>query len=170
MGMQKRTWSISGLATELNTDRRTMAKNLEELPPAETKRIGSRIEKRWFLQDVIDHLQDTPKLNGRRRIGRPFTDAEFIAKFNQVITGALVHDVINSRYFRGLILNGCKQDAGLNEDQTNAVFGLVILAITYSLEEVLQAPGIAFDIPEYARDIMQKAGDRARASRAATDA
>ena len=95
---------------------------------------------------------------------------EMIDRFNQVIVGQLLPDVINSPFFRGLILNGCRQDVGLNEDQTNEVFSLVILALGYSLEEVLQAPGIELNIPGYAIDIMRKSGDKARASKAATDA
>ena len=93
-----------------------------------------------------------------------------IDRFNQVIVGQLLPDVINSKFFRGLILNGCKTDVGLNEDQTNEVFSSVILALCYSLEEVLQAPGIEFNIPGYAIDIMRESGDKARASKAATDA
>ena len=168
MAMTRRLWSINGLATELDTDRRTLAKRLQDLPPAETKRVGSRIEKRWHLQDVVDHLQDNHK--AKRRGGTIHVDQEMIDRFNQVIVGQLLPDVINSPFFRGLILNGCKTDVGLNQDQTNEVFSFVILALCYSLEEVLQAPGIDFNIPNYAIDIMRKHGDKARASKAATDA
>jgi len=40
MAMQSKLWSISGLATELEMDRRTLAKRLEYLAPAEEKNDG----------------------------------------------------------------------------------------------------------------------------------
>ena len=48
MAMTRRLWSINGLAAELDADRRTLTKRLRDLPPAETKRVGGRIEKRWL--------------------------------------------------------------------------------------------------------------------------
>jgi hypothetical protein len=160
MAMQKKTWSLSGLSTELDTDRRTLARRLQDLPPAETKRIGSRIEKRWHLADVLEHLGDAPA--GRRRTGSRI-DADMVRRFNEMITQDLMHDVIDSTFFRGLLLNGMRQ-AGLDENQMDEVMGFVILGLVYSVEEILGAPGIAFDIPAYALDIMRKAGERRTAA------
>ena len=61
MAMQRQTWSISGLATELDMDRRTLAKRLADLPPAEVKQVGRRTEKRWRLADAIAHIQPYAK-------------------------------------------------------------------------------------------------------------
>ncbi len=60
MAMQSKLWSISGLATELEMDRRTLAKRLEYLAPAEEKKTDKRIQKLWRMSDVVDHLE-TPK-------------------------------------------------------------------------------------------------------------
>lgn len=56
MAMQTQLWSINALSNELNMDRRTLSKKLTGLPAAETKRIGKRVEKRWQLADVVEHL------------------------------------------------------------------------------------------------------------------
>jgi hypothetical protein len=61
MAMQSTLWSINALSTELGIDRRTLAKRLQHLPPAEVKQVGRRIEKRWRLADVIAHLQPYSK-------------------------------------------------------------------------------------------------------------
>ena len=50
MSLLRRLWSVSALATELGTDRRTMAKRLENIPPAGNIQAGS---PGWRLTDVI---------------------------------------------------------------------------------------------------------------------
>ena len=58
MAMQKKLWSINGLANELEIDRRTLAKRLEGLPPATVKKMGNRTEKRWRLANVLEHFKN----------------------------------------------------------------------------------------------------------------
>ena len=87
MAMQRKLWSINGLATELDADRRTLSRDLRDLPPAESKRIGSRIEKRWLIGDVLEHMDLGREPSRRRgRGGRPMSIAEMIERFNSVIT------------------------------------------------------------------------------------
>lgn len=56
MSMQQKLWSINALSTELNMDRRTLAKKLASLPPAESKKVGEHWQKKWKLSDVVAHL------------------------------------------------------------------------------------------------------------------
>lgn len=56
MTMQPELWSINALSTELGIDRRTLSKKLATLPAAQSKKVGKRIEKRWMLADVVEHL------------------------------------------------------------------------------------------------------------------
>jgi len=69
MAMQRKTWTISALSVELRTDRRTLAKILEDVAPAEEKKTGTRIEKRWLMADVVARLLD-------QRIAELIGDAE----------------------------------------------------------------------------------------------
>lgn len=51
--MQRQTWSLSGLSVELGLDRRTLAKYLADIQPAETRDTGRGLERRWFLADIF---------------------------------------------------------------------------------------------------------------------
>ena len=64
MAMTRKLWSINALATELDIDRRTLAKRLTGLPPATEKKVGSRIEKRWHLADVLEHFNNPRSPDG----------------------------------------------------------------------------------------------------------
>ena len=65
MAMQSQLWSLSALATELQTDRRTLAKRLETLPPAEEKKTDKRTNKLWRMSDVVEHLETQKSENGK---------------------------------------------------------------------------------------------------------
>ncbi len=56
MAMQKQTWTINGLSTELGMDRRTLSKRLSNLPPAEQEQQKGKTVRRWHLQNVLTHL------------------------------------------------------------------------------------------------------------------
>jgi phage terminase Nu1 subunit (DNA packaging protein) len=56
MAMLKGLWSLNGLAVELCIERRTLAKRLTGLAPADERRVGSRLERRWYLADVVGCL------------------------------------------------------------------------------------------------------------------
>ena len=61
MGMQPTLWSVNALATELEIDRRTVAKRLRDVPPAGEK-AGHPV---WLLADALPALMAPGK--GRRR-------------------------------------------------------------------------------------------------------
>lgn len=46
-------WTISGLATELDMDRRTLSKLLKRVAPAETKTEVGRMVHYYFMSDVV---------------------------------------------------------------------------------------------------------------------
>lgn len=54
--MISQDWTISGLAIELNLDRRAMARALEGLEPDQEKKVGKRIERTWKMAAVIAHM------------------------------------------------------------------------------------------------------------------
>ena len=160
MSMQKRTWSISGLSVELDTDRRTLAKRLQDLPPAETRKIGGRTESRWLLCDVLDHIQDSPK--GRRRGGRPIVDAEMIKRFNQSITHELFPVVL--AYFQPLMLTGCVDDCGLTEQQSKKVYGFSAIALSFAVQHALNGDEhMTFNYPDKTIELLKQVGDESRA-------
>jgi len=61
MSMTPKAWSVSGLATELGLDRRTVAKRLAHAPPHSLAPDGS---PRWRLNDALRALFDVE--DGRR--------------------------------------------------------------------------------------------------------
>ena len=132
------------------------------MPPAETHKIGTRIEKRWFLQDVIDHLQDAPK--GKRRGGRPIVDAEMIERFNQIICHDLFPDVVSCPYFERVMLIGGVEDCGLTEAQSRKVFGLAVVALSHALAHVLNDPDITFNYPASTLELIKAVDDVSRAA------
>ena len=54
MSMQSQVYSISALSVELGHDRRTLAKYLDDVVPAQTDPDGT---KRWRLRDVLDKIE-----------------------------------------------------------------------------------------------------------------
>lgn len=54
--MQAELWSLNGLAVELGRDRRSLARDLDSLEPDKTERRGSKIDRRWRMKRVIEHL------------------------------------------------------------------------------------------------------------------
>ena len=67
MSMTPQTWSLSALAVELNLDRRTLAKRLARVPPAEVRGRA----KRWRLREVLRALErpeDRRKARSRDRL------------------------------------------------------------------------------------------------------
>lgn len=64
MAMQRQLWSLNALSNELGMDRRTLAKRLHSLAPAETKQFDNRTEKLWHMADVVSHLQRQQKQSG----------------------------------------------------------------------------------------------------------
>jgi phage terminase Nu1 subunit (DNA packaging protein) len=60
MSYQAQLWSVNGLSVEFKIDRRTVAKRIEEVPPAKKDARGSY----WRLADVAPLLVQTERAGG----------------------------------------------------------------------------------------------------------
>ena len=140
MAMQRQTWSINGLSNELGIDRRTLSDRLDGLTPAETKQLKNRTESRWYLSDVLEHLEN------------PDASAdmdEALAGFNKILTQNLYPSIVASRSFGAIISNGLRDELGLTEAQGMRAFQLAGVALSFALCEVLEDDGLDFQIPDF---------------------
>ncbi len=62
--MQPILWTLSGLAVELGRDRRSLARDLEGLKPDEEQGKRGRMERKWLMRRVVEHLTVRPAPNG----------------------------------------------------------------------------------------------------------
>lgn len=113
MAMQAELWSINALATEFHMDRRTMAKRLEGLPPVETKKVGKRIEKRWRLNDVVEHLNN-PKPDDFDEKLRDATK-EYLSK--QLYPMIVDNDTFIGTVFKNSLDEGLSREQALRQYQ-----------------------------------------------------
>jgi hypothetical protein len=143
MAMQKKLWSINGLANELGMDRRTMAKRLAGLPPATEKKVGNRTEKRWYLADVLAHLK-----NPRRELPDDGLD-----DFKHMIGKILFPAIIDSKTFGAVIVNGCMDELGIDKAQGLRIYSLVVVALTSALSEIHEDDTMAFAIPDHMMEL-----------------
>ncbi|MEO6687876.1 MAG: hypothetical protein ABIS07_17375 [Dokdonella sp.] len=121
--MSKQTWSINGLATELDMDRRTLARRLESLPAAERKESGGRTEKRWHMADVLAHLKSA---------GTDSTiesNPKTLAFLKEWLGETVVPGLVDGQTFRNLVLGYARQDLKLTKPQAMDLLGVVTLAI-----------------------------------------
>jgi len=164
MAMQRKLWSINGLAAELDVDRRTLSRDLRDLPPAESKRIGSRVEKRWLMADVLEHMDLGREPSRRRgRGGRPLVDAEMVARFNQTITEDLFPVILE--YFRPLMLVGLAEDYKLSGKKARMVYGYAVVALSYAIQHALDGDeSMVFRYPDETMQLLKQAGDESRAA------
>ena len=56
MALQAQLWSLNALSTELDRDRRSLARRLQDLTPDEQVKHAGRQIKRWWLRRVLAHL------------------------------------------------------------------------------------------------------------------
>ena len=143
MAMQRQTWSVNGLSAELAMDRRTLSDRLDGLPPAETKQLKNRTEHRWYLADVLEHLENP---NASRGID------EAIAGFKRLIGQELYPAVITSKHFGAIIANGVAEELGLTKEQGRRAYELACVALSYALAEALEDDGMEFLIPDGVMD------------------
>jgi hypothetical protein len=140
MAMQRQTWSINGLSAELGMDRRTLSDRLDGLPPTETKQLANRIENRWYLSDVLAHLEDPNASAG--------IDAA-VTGFKEILTKNLYPSIVASKSFGAIISNGLQDELGLTEAQGMRAFQLAGVALSFALCEVLEDDGLDFQIPDF---------------------
>lgn len=89
MAMTKKRWSINALSVELGLDRRTLARRLEDVEPAESKEVGDRTVKTFWLADVFLALSSPGSESEMERLARVRADnVEFDL---EVKKGTFVH-------------------------------------------------------------------------------
>lgn len=95
--MKAQLWSLSGLATELDIDRRTLERQLKDLEADEVEVKGQRTYSKYFMSRVVDHLMGGKGLDytaERARLAKEQADAKEME--NEVRRGELLeeHDVV----------------------------------------------------------------------------
>jgi hypothetical protein len=140
MAMQRQTWSINGLSAELEMDRRTLSDRLSGLPPAESRQLKNRTEHRWYLSDVLEHLENP---GASRGIG------EAMDGFKRLVGKNLYPSIVASRSFGAIIANGLKDELGLTQAQGLRAFQLAGVALSFALCEVLEDDDMQFQIPDF---------------------
>jgi hypothetical protein len=127
MAMQRQLWSINALSNELGRDRRTLSKLLDDLPPAEEKHVGNRIEKRWRLLDVLHHLSEPQAV-----------EDNFEAWMLDHLSKRLFPALVNSDSYVGTMLSNAI-DEGLTKHQAVRMLQVSMLAICCGLDEVTES-------------------------------
>ncbi len=92
MPMQPQTWTVNGLSVELGEDRRTLAKRLADVPPAETK--GKT--KRWRMTDALAAL-------GKSRVDPVKSESESAARARLTRARADIHEATASQMAGDLV-------------------------------------------------------------------
>ena len=144
--MQAKLWTISELATELDADRRTIAKRLEGLEPDENERDkADREHRKYKLARVFAHLlgnkDDGLKLDDERaRLAHEQAnraEMENEVRRGELLDAALVGDDMENTFniFRQRLLSAPTKLAPLlNPEKPNVARDLV----TVELERVLR--------------------------------
>jgi hypothetical protein len=145
MAMLKKFWSINALANELDLDRRTVAKRLEGLPPATEKKVGSRIEKRWHLAEVLEHFKN------------PKPADDFVAEMKEMVGRLMYPALISSRSFQNILMHGTVEDLGLSKVQAMRCYQLACVALLWGFNEIHEDEDIVYSIPDHVKD-MQETG------------
>ena len=136
--MQKKLWSINALAIELEIDRRTMAKRLEGLPPASTKKMGSRTEKRWHLADVLEHFK-----NPQRAAHDP------VEEIKELVGQKMYPALLCSRAFQNILMHGTHEEMGLTKVQAMRVYQFACVALLWGFSEIHEDEDMKYAVPEH---------------------
>ena len=140
-------WSINALSVELGIDRRTLSKRLDNLPPAETKRLKNRTEKSWALQAVVEHLNRSNKPKSTKNEAAEIAAAERMLENIKLFLGdKLIPDVINHPAFCNLIINGVSEELGITKAQAVQAYRFAGLAVVVAVDKLLGE--LRYDMPE----------------------
>jgi hypothetical protein len=163
MAMQAQTYSINALANELGKDRRTIARQLQGLPPAETRRVGRRQEKRWRLTDVLKHVD-------RHRGGKDFGGDTFDARYQELsdltkkfTTEALFPGVITSKPFESALLGWARSEMHYSKAQALDALCAVSLLLIHAICDTLGDQDLKFHVPPHS--LVAKWGNAKRKKR-----
>jgi hypothetical protein len=151
MAMQQRLWSLNALSVELCIDRRTLAKRLEGLPPVEEKKIGKRTEKRWRLNDVIEHLKN-PKPIKDDALDKKIQDMtkEYLSK-------QLYPLIADNDTFIGTVFSNCL-DEGLSREQALRQYKIASFALLSGICAITGDEDLTFETGVFI-EFLQEHGD-----------
>lgn len=138
MGMVQQLWSISGLSTELDIDRRTLSKRLSNLRPDGEGIEAGKTVRRWHLARVLKHL----KAADRTSAG---VDQQRIEDHKHVVTQFMFPALTGSRYFLGFFLAYLHEDIGLTKIQALRAYQAAVLALHYAIGEFFGAVDAELD-------------------------
>jgi hypothetical protein len=138
MSMQPQQWSLSALAVELGIDRRTLAQRLQGVRPVTQKRVGQRIEKRWYLRDVLPYLDGSASSID--------THEDLKAEAKEMLKTWTYHDlipvVIDSPYFVRILTGFLRQEIGLSKRQCVQVYRIAASALLWAISEGFEDQGL----------------------------
>ncbi|MCH2160100.1 MAG: hypothetical protein MK096_15125 [Oleiphilaceae bacterium] len=151
--MQKKLWSINALSNELGIDRRTLSKRLEDLTPAKEKKLSNRVEKQWYLDEVVKHLNASKKVKKLER--RPYyrfseTELEEFTSetIKDFIAAEYVPKTIENGIFINMIVNGVADELGISKEKAVTAYKLACLGIIYATGDGFQDEDMCFKIGE----------------------
>jgi len=143
MAMQKKLWSINGLANELEIDRRTLAKRLEGLPAATVKKMGSRTEKRWYLADVLEHFKN-PR-------AKPAFDP--VEEMKEIVGQKMFPTLLCSRAFQNILMHGTHEEMGLTKVQAMRVYQFACVALLWGFSEIHEDEDMVYVVPDHIKEM-----------------
>ncbi len=142
MSMQPQQWSLSALAVELGIDRRTLAQRLQGVRHVTQKRVGQRIEKRWYLRDVLPYLDGSASSID--------THEDLKAEAKEMLKTWTYHDlvpvIIDSPYFVSILTGFLRLEIDLSKRQCVQVYRIAASALLWAISEAFQDEGL--HVPE----------------------
>ena len=150
-----RLYSINGLAVEFGIDRRTVAKKLRQVPPADSRELGDgRIERRWRLDQVVDRLRDgeLPDDVALRK--------EYDELTQRLIGAVLFPRLVCAPQFMGTIVGFAKCELHVTPAQAELLRRVVTVALGAGLQDAFPDVVLRFTLPDEAFET--RAGEAAR--------
>lgn len=151
MSLSQQLWSLSALSIELGIDRRTLAKRLSNLDPSWTKEYRNRVEKKWYLKDVLDHLQimNTPLKKSALLDSQRRNENEVKVFIRKFIGEEVFPKIGDSSSFINIIVNACQEELGLSIKDGLRVYQFVMFALVTHFCESTGDDDLGFKKPEF---------------------
>ena len=138
----KKKWSLNALSTELDMDRRSLARKLEDLEAAEVVEMKNRCEKKWFLSDVVEHLNRPVKFEVT-------TDEELMREFMCHFLGNEVYPKLcSSQKLYEPVVTLLYVEYGLSKDDALEMYKWIGLCIAEAIAESCDNKDMPFLMPD----------------------
>ncbi len=144
MGMAREARSLNWLSNELKVDRRTLAKRLEGLRPVKEQRVADRVERTWYLADVIAYLQrqETARASGNDQDAHTKRIVNGIKAF---IATEIYPKIIDEQVdlFGGVVL-AATTELGMSKADAMCLWVHVALSLAQAIGNGFQDPDMQF--------------------------